>query len=191
MTTSVLAPESTTKPDVPRAEAPEPLRAVHSQGFPELLRELGISLLVTTYQAGKLVIVRDPERESEHPLPHLPAAHGPGLEPQRCPRTCPTLPPGRAEGHARRLFSAPVQSCHRRCADPRDGLWPWRRALVRQHALLLPGNHQPDVELFPPLAAAVRLQAGTVGPLSPKRHGPAGRRASLRDRFGRDRRAGR
>lgn len=42
----------------PTTEDP-PLRAVHTQNFPALLRELGASLLVTTYQAGKLVLVRD------------------------------------------------------------------------------------------------------------------------------------
>jgi uncharacterized protein (TIGR03032 family) len=51
--------ESTTDSDAPKAKALEPLRAGHSEGFPELLRELGISLLVTTYQAGKVVIVRE------------------------------------------------------------------------------------------------------------------------------------
>ena len=40
------------------ADASEPLRASHSTNFPALLRRLGASLLVTTYQAGKLVIVR-------------------------------------------------------------------------------------------------------------------------------------
>src|SRR5215831_17371506 len=35
------------------------LRAVHTPNFPALLRGLGASLLVTTYQAGKLVMVRD------------------------------------------------------------------------------------------------------------------------------------
>jgi uncharacterized protein (TIGR03032 family) len=35
-----------------------PLRSVHTAGFPLLLDRLGASLLVTTYQAGKLVIVR-------------------------------------------------------------------------------------------------------------------------------------
>jgi uncharacterized protein (TIGR03032 family) len=42
------------------AETPEsaPLRSVHSTSFPELLQELGISLVVTTYQAGKLVLLR-------------------------------------------------------------------------------------------------------------------------------------
>ncbi len=39
--------------------APEPFRAAHSDGFPDLLRSLGVSLLVTTDQAGKLVVVRE------------------------------------------------------------------------------------------------------------------------------------
>jgi uncharacterized protein (TIGR03032 family) len=38
---------------------PAPLRAVHTANFPALLRRLGASLMVTTYQAGKLVMVRD------------------------------------------------------------------------------------------------------------------------------------
>jgi hypothetical protein len=45
-------------PDPP---APEPIRSVHAPNFPGLLRELGISLLVTTYQAGKLVVLRAEE----------------------------------------------------------------------------------------------------------------------------------
>lgn len=36
-----------------------PLRSVHTTSFPPLLRQLGISLLITTYQAGKVVIIRD------------------------------------------------------------------------------------------------------------------------------------
>ena len=35
-----------------------PLRSVHTSNFPDLLRQLGASLLVTTYQAGKLVALR-------------------------------------------------------------------------------------------------------------------------------------
>lgn len=49
-------------------EAPEPLRAVHTTNFPALLRQLGVSLLVTTYQAGKLVIVRE---EGDHLNAHF------------------------------------------------------------------------------------------------------------------------
>ena len=44
-------------------EDPGPLHAAHTPNFPALLRQLGASLLVTTYQAGKLVMVRD---EGDH-----------------------------------------------------------------------------------------------------------------------------
>ncbi len=50
-------------------EEPTPsLRAVHTPNFPALLRQVGASLLVTTYQAGKLVIVRD---EGDHLNAHF------------------------------------------------------------------------------------------------------------------------
>lgn len=44
----------------PSADAPssEPLRSVHTNTFPALLDHFGCSLLVTTYQAGKLVALR-------------------------------------------------------------------------------------------------------------------------------------
>src|SRR5579859_2131617 len=45
-----------------------PLRAAHTPNFPALLRQLGASLLVTTYQAGKLVMVRD---EGDHLNTHF------------------------------------------------------------------------------------------------------------------------
>jgi uncharacterized protein (TIGR03032 family) len=48
-----------TTPVCAQGAEPAPLRAVHSTNFPGLLRRLGASLLVTTYQAGKLVMVRD------------------------------------------------------------------------------------------------------------------------------------
>ncbi len=35
-----------------------PLRSVHTASFPSILSELGVSILVTTYQAGKLVMLR-------------------------------------------------------------------------------------------------------------------------------------
>jgi uncharacterized protein (TIGR03032 family) len=50
------------------------LRAVHTPNFPELLRRLGASLLVTTYQAGKLVMVRD---EGDHLNTHFRAFQAP------------------------------------------------------------------------------------------------------------------
>ena len=44
-------------PDAP-ADGPAPLRSVHTTTFAEILANRGISVLVTTYQAGKLVILR-------------------------------------------------------------------------------------------------------------------------------------
>jgi uncharacterized protein (TIGR03032 family) len=44
-----------------------PLRSVHTGNFSAILQELGISILVTTYQAGKLVMLRpDGERLNTH-----------------------------------------------------------------------------------------------------------------------------
>src|SRR6201993_5644543 len=61
-------------PVPPRMEDPAPLRAVHTPNFPALLRQLGASLLVTTYQAGKLVMVRD---EGDHLNTHFRAFQAP------------------------------------------------------------------------------------------------------------------
>jgi len=46
---------------MPEPEQPteSPFRSVHTNTFPELLRQLGVSVLVTTYQAGKLVMLRE------------------------------------------------------------------------------------------------------------------------------------
>ena len=69
MTTAALVDEPTleTTPAKTGVE-PTPLRAVHTANFPTLLRQLGASLLVTTYQAGKLVMVRD---EGDHLNAHF------------------------------------------------------------------------------------------------------------------------
>jgi uncharacterized protein (TIGR03032 family) len=48
---------TTSEPTSPEAK-PAPLRSVHSSNFAPLLEQLGISLLVSTYQAGKLVVLR-------------------------------------------------------------------------------------------------------------------------------------
>lgn len=49
-------PDAAAKPRAPMTEAQ--LASVHTTNFPDLLRQLRGSLLVTTYQAGKLVILR-------------------------------------------------------------------------------------------------------------------------------------
>jgi uncharacterized protein (TIGR03032 family) len=64
-TRSAVASSQRPHDDVPNeapgrapARGPAPLRSLHTTNFPVILNQLGISLLVTTYQAGKLVIVR-------------------------------------------------------------------------------------------------------------------------------------
>ena len=45
-------------PQAPQENDPPPLRSVHTTSFPPLLNQLNMSLLVSTYQAGKLISVR-------------------------------------------------------------------------------------------------------------------------------------
>lgn len=56
--------------DAPPAEAddapqPDPLRSVYTSSFGDILKQTGVSLVVSTYQAGKVILVRyDPETET-------------------------------------------------------------------------------------------------------------------------------
>jgi uncharacterized protein (TIGR03032 family) len=68
MASSPSSADPALDPDRPGTKDPRPLRAVHTPNFPALLRQLGASLLVTTYQAGKLVMVRD---EGDHLNTHF------------------------------------------------------------------------------------------------------------------------
>jgi uncharacterized protein (TIGR03032 family) len=64
-------PESTPEND---ANAPPPLRSVHTESFPLILAEMRSSLAVTTYQAGKLVFLRPQEGKLNT---HFRAIHSP------------------------------------------------------------------------------------------------------------------
>ncbi|WP_228060388.1 MULTISPECIES: TIGR03032 family protein [unclassified Coleofasciculus] len=45
----------------------DPMRSVHTTNFPQILTQLGISLVVSTYQAGKLIVLRaDGEHINTH-----------------------------------------------------------------------------------------------------------------------------
>jgi uncharacterized protein (TIGR03032 family) len=46
------------QPAEPQPAEPQPFRYLHSANFPALLEQLQLSLAVTTYQAGKLMIIR-------------------------------------------------------------------------------------------------------------------------------------
>ena len=59
------AQSSDANPDAP---SDAPLRSVHTTNFPQILQHFNASLLVTTYQAGKLVIVRPDGNVIKHPL---------------------------------------------------------------------------------------------------------------------------
>ena len=45
-------------PDPPADKTLEPLRSVHTSNLPEIFEHFGISVIVTTYQAGRLVMLR-------------------------------------------------------------------------------------------------------------------------------------
>ena len=47
------------EPSSPVADEPPPLRSVHTSNLPQILAEGLFSILVTTYQAGKLVVLRN------------------------------------------------------------------------------------------------------------------------------------
>src|SRR3954452_5331366 len=68
MTTAASRPEPTTGLASAKVDVLTPLRAVHTKNFPALLRQIGASPVVTTYQAGKLVMVRD---EGDHLNTHF------------------------------------------------------------------------------------------------------------------------
>ena len=55
-TTDPLPATTSAPPETPE---PAPLRSVHTTTFPELLKQLGITIAVTTYQAGKLLFLRE------------------------------------------------------------------------------------------------------------------------------------
>jgi uncharacterized protein (TIGR03032 family) len=74
VTTQTASDSLTPAPALPKGEDPGPLRASHTPNFPALLRKLGASLLVTTYQAGRLVIVRN---EGDHLNTHYRAFQSP------------------------------------------------------------------------------------------------------------------
>jgi uncharacterized protein (TIGR03032 family) len=59
------------------------MRSVHTNNFPELLAELGVSLLVTTYQAGKVVFLRYEEGRLNTHFRDLPAPMGVALQGNR------------------------------------------------------------------------------------------------------------
>ena len=69
------------KPNAPIDPANSPLRSVHTKSLPELLRQAASSLLVSTYQAGKLVILREDQGKLNTHFRLYKSSHGHGLRP--------------------------------------------------------------------------------------------------------------
>jgi hypothetical protein len=123
---------ATPEPSSSTNDAP-PLRSVHTSNFSAILQELGVSVLVTTYQAGKLVMLRpDGDRLNTHfrgfSKPMGLAVDGDRLaigtgveiwEYHNAPAVARQLERGR---HSRRLLLAALVGLHRRYPDSRDGL---------------------------------------------------------------------
>ncbi len=56
--TPILDPTAPAPPAADDAPKPDPLRSVYTSTFGEVLRATGISLAISTYQAGKVILVR-------------------------------------------------------------------------------------------------------------------------------------
>ena len=171
---------------------------MHTPNFPELLRRLGASLLVTTYQAGKLVMVRD---EGDHLNTHFRAFQAPmGLALERdrlaigtsvqiwefvdVPAVTAKLEPA---WPPRCLLPAALVPHHGQRADPRDGLGQRRGALVRQHSLLVSLHARPLGQLHAAVAAAVCDGPRADRPLPLERRGDGRRPPAVCDGPGPDR----
>ena len=164
-----------------QAAAPqlEPLRSVHTASFPQILSQCGISLLVTTYQAGRLVVLRAQggvlnTHFRGFPKPMGLAVRGNrlaiGLATEICeyhnlPAVAPKVQPA---GTHDACFLAAHGLCHGRHPDSRNGL-DRRRVVVHQHGVLVSLHPQRRLQFSPPLAAAVRQPPGPRRPLSPER----------------------
>lgn len=63
-----ISPEKAAEPEAKPAAEPPLLHSIHTPNFPDLLRGLGIALVVSTYQAGRLVLLR---AEGDHINTHF------------------------------------------------------------------------------------------------------------------------
>ena len=131
---------------VPPANQLTPSRSIHSVNFPALLRELGVSLVVSTHRPDRLVLMRgDGDRINTHFLP-FDRPMGVAVAPGRIAvgdtaeiwefRDVPAVAQATSSGQVRRLLSGAFDARDRRRPGPRNGLGG-QRPLVREHALFL------------------------------------------------------
>ena len=194
------APETSDAKEEPSEQ--ELFGSQHSGSFRALLQGVGASLVVTTYQAGRVVMVRDDRRQPQLALPRAAHADGRGVQRAR-PRHRHALrdhgvpEPARAERaprSARTVTTAASSSRHRHSTGDirvHDLACGATRAVGRQHPVLVPGDARRRPLLRAPVATAVRHRARGRGPLSPQRSRRHRRRAEVRHRARHHRRRGR
>ena len=175
-----------------------PLASVHTTSLPELLDRLGISVLVSTYQAGKLIVVRSEGGRVNTHFRNFQTPMGLALLGDRLaigtrtqvlryqnqPAVAPRLPPA----------ARPHDACFvPRTAHTTGNIGGHELAFVggdavgRQHPLLLPLHSGPGRQLRPALAAAIHLRSGPRRPLPPECPRRPRRGDPLRHRPGRNR----
>ena len=163
----------------------QPLRSRHTSNLPALLQQLGISLLVTTYQAGKLVVLR---AEGDHVNTHfrdLPRPMGLAADATRV---------AVGTGHEIRQYRNMTPVCrrleppgrHDACYLPRaahltgdidihEMAWAGDELWFVNTRFSLPVHAQRHPQLRAALAAALCHRAGPRRPLPPERPGHGAR----------------
>src|SRR5262249_5927589 len=116
--------------NAPQSEKTADLRSVHTSNLPELFDQLGISLIVSTYQAGKAIVVRSDNGRLNTHFRTFSKPMGIVADPARLTiggantvwevsQYAGFGEKARAGGQARRLLPAAPHSCHRRYRHPR------------------------------------------------------------------------
>ena len=171
--------------------APQPgsdsFTSSHTSNFPAILRHLGISLVVSTYQAGKLVWSAPGRRLNTHfrgfqsPMGMALAgdrlAIGTAMEIWEFRNVPARAAEAGASRQARRLLHAAFGPRHAATSGSTRWAGSGQRAVVRQHAILVPVHARPGQQLRAALAAAVRHRPRAGGSLPSQRPGHGGRPA--------------
>ena len=174
--------------DAPAAPAESPFRSSHTAGIPQALHTLRSSLLLSTYQTGKLVCARERDGELNTHFRNFDKPMGIAV----APRPVRARHADRGVGLPRHPDVAPKlepAGTHDACYLPRNRhitgdiaihemAFAQRRAVDGRDRVLVPGDARRRPQLRPALEAAVRQRARPGRPLPPQR--PRGRRRPRR-----------
>ena len=122
---------------------------LHLRRSPASSQDLGVSLLVSTYQSGRLIVGAGRRRQPQHPLPRLPEPDGHRRRRRPAWPSAPSATSGSSATSPRSAGKLAAGGKHDACFLPRTGhvtgdigvhelAWAGGRAVGRQHPLLLP-----------------------------------------------------